>query len=233
MKWKLIKAGIIGSSGACGKEMIKALLKSEKVSDIVLITRRILPEWDELDEGSKLKIIQIPNFDELSSIQKELMGCNAFFCCIGANSFAKNRLIDIDYKYAIEWANIAKYCQVPYYSIISSYGAKKGAHPFYLNLKWEIEEKLREMEFKCLTILRPCMITERKDQENRFSDKLYKVLKWVGVPYASVGCIAQVQLLTAAQFIEQEKESYSLPSNIVQIYSNKEIKNIQIKTIGI
>ena len=61
------KIAIIGATGAIGKEIVRTGLQETKVTQITLIIRKKIPEWEN-DSTNKLKFIELENFDNLDAI---------------------------------------------------------------------------------------------------------------------------------------------------------------------
>ena len=78
------KICIIGATGAIGKEIVRTALAEAKVTQITLIIRKKLPEWEN-DPDNKLRFVELENFDNLEAISdsEHLQGIDAFFCTLG------------------------------------------------------------------------------------------------------------------------------------------------------
>ncbi len=67
-----LKAFVIGSTGAVGRELVQELVKSPKWEQITLIVRRKLEEWDQFTEAEKqrLKIVLKEDLDCLDDLSQ-------------------------------------------------------------------------------------------------------------------------------------------------------------------
>lgn len=84
-----LKAIVLGASGAVGRDLVLELLKSQKWSQITVLVRKKLEEWDILEpsQKQKLKIILQDSLNGLSDPSKwDLNGYSTIFCCLGARA---------------------------------------------------------------------------------------------------------------------------------------------------
>ena len=222
-----LRAAIIGGTGACGRELIRAMIEHPKVGKVIVLTRRKLDEW-ALMPAEKIQIIELKSLDNLDSFDKGIFaGCDVFFCCVGGRvKMGKEEFRKVDYHYPCDFGELAHICGVPHYSIITSKGASKKAWTLYFKTKGEVEQTLIDSKFKYLSILRPGMITAREN-DKRFTDKLAKVVKAIPlVANATAKRVADVQLMDALAYHLKMKD-LSPEKGILKIYENKEIKNIK------
>ena len=53
-----LKAAIIGCTGATGKELVRLMLNDSRYEKVVLLARRKLEEWDEMEDFSDLSELE-------------------------------------------------------------------------------------------------------------------------------------------------------------------------------
>jgi aspartate-semialdehyde dehydrogenase len=67
---KKFKIGLIGATGAIGKEIVRYVKKDPRIEELTLLVRKRLDEWKDEDFlPVKLKVIERPNFDDISDLK--------------------------------------------------------------------------------------------------------------------------------------------------------------------
>ena len=66
---KKIKIALIGATGAIGKEIVRHAKKDQRIEELCLVVRKRLDEWKDEDFGCKLKVVQMENFDDMTSLK--------------------------------------------------------------------------------------------------------------------------------------------------------------------
>lgn len=66
---KKVKVALIGATGAIGKEIVKHAKSEPRLEELCLVVRKRLDEWKDEDFGCKLKVIQMDNFDDMSTLK--------------------------------------------------------------------------------------------------------------------------------------------------------------------
>ncbi|KAM3143761.1 hypothetical protein pb186bvf_004037, partial [Paramecium bursaria] len=170
-----LKALIIGATGAIGRELITELIASPKWSEINVIVRRQLPQWQLYDPvlQKKLKVIQVENMDELQNTEKwKFQDINTFFCLLGSRTKEGEALFTkVDYHYPVYGAEIAKKNNIPHYSLLTSVGADKSSMFLYIRVKGQVEEAIKSHKFLRTSIFRPGLLMNR-DNDDRWIEKV-------------------------------------------------------------
>ena len=166
------KATILGATGLIGSHLLDLLKNDESFTEIKILVRR------QIDiNHPKIKIAVI-DFDDKMAFQSAIVPNSVIFCAVGTTSTKvkgnKDLYRKVDYDIPINAAKfgLAKDCQQ--FIIISSLGANAKSSNFYTKLKGEVEERLMELNYTTLHILRPSLLLgERK--EFRFGEILAKL----------------------------------------------------------
>jgi putative NADH-flavin reductase len=69
---KKVKVALIGATGAIGKEIVKHAKKDQRIEELCLVVRKRLEEWKDEDFSCKLKVVQMENFDDMTSLKDQL-----------------------------------------------------------------------------------------------------------------------------------------------------------------
>ena len=161
------KAIVIGGTGMVGLQLVKQLIEDEKYDEIISLVRRSSginnPKLQE-------KII---NFDEPES-WSDLVTGDVLFSTLGttiAQAKTKDAQFKVDYTYQFIVAETAAKNGVETYVLISSAGANSKSRVFYTNMKGKLEDAVRALSFKQITIIRPGQLAGNR-VEKRKSEKI-------------------------------------------------------------
>ena len=145
---------IFGSSGLVGNDLLSIMLKNNSYNCIKLFVRSI-PKVN----NSILEIIQT-DFTNLEKYKENIAGDDCFFC-IGTthrDTPDKNEYRRIEYDIPVQAAQIAKLNSVNTFIYVSSMGANSNSSGSYLKNKGQVEEKLKELNFPKLALIRPSIL---------------------------------------------------------------------------
>ncbi len=155
---------IVGSTGAVGQAVLSLALDDPRVSQIIAPTRRPLPPHPKL-ENPVVDFTALPEDAPWWSV-------DAVICTLGttinaAGSQAAFAAVDRDLP--IQFARMAQTAGATSFALTSSLGASLAGN-FYLRVKAEAEQGIRDVGFKQLTIVRPSLIDARRP-ELRFGER--------------------------------------------------------------
>ncbi len=158
---------LFGSSGLVGGHLLNQLIKNTNYSKIKLFVR-LVPEITD----SKVEIIKT-DFNNLENHKEDIIGDDCFFC-IGTtkkNSPDKDEYRRVELEVPKEIAKIAKSNLVNSFIFVSALYANPKSLADYVKFKGLVEEKLKELNFPKLAIMRPSFLMgDRK--EKRVSEKI-------------------------------------------------------------
>ena len=158
---------VIGSTGLIGSQLVDILLESEHYQKVVIFVKR--------ESGkSHPKLEQhIINFDAPETYQHLVKG-DDLFCTIGTTikkAGGQSAFRKVDYEYPIAFSKIAKTNKIKQFLIVSSLGANKGSNNFYLKTKGEIQDFLKDCDFKSVAVLQPSLLLGNRT-EFRLGEKV-------------------------------------------------------------
>ena len=158
---------IIGSTGLIGSHLLNILLESDDYIKVIAFTKR--------DIGIRHpKLTQhIIDFDKPETY-KELVVGDDFFCTIGTtikNAEKKKAFRAVDFGYPKQFAAFALLNKVKQFLIISSLGADANSGNFYLKTKGEIQDFLKDCDFKSVAVLQPSLLLGNRT-EFRLGEKV-------------------------------------------------------------
>ena len=158
---------LAGSSGLVGSYALQNLLSDNRVGKIILVSRTA---QDILNP----KIIQvISSLDLLDSVDLNNYGIDfvdAAICALGSTikkAGDKEAFKKVDKDFVINIASLSKRHGSTQFAVVSALGAQAKSRFFYNQVKGEMEEALRALNFSKLTIIRPSLILgERKEMRS-------------------------------------------------------------------
>jgi len=155
---------LAGSSGLVGSLALKNLLADSDVGKIILVSRT-------KQDISNDKILQIiGSLDLLDTVNLSDYGIehiDAGLCALGSTikkAGGKEAFKKVDKDFVENVAIFAKKFGAKQFAVISALGADPKSSIFYNQVKGEMEEGLKKLNFSKLTIIRPSLILgERKE----------------------------------------------------------------------
>ena len=119
------------------------------------------------------------DFSDNESFKSAIAGSDAIFCAVGTTQ--KKVKGDSAAYYKVDYdipVNAAQFCEetgCPVFLLVSSVGADSKSKNFYLKLKGEVEDKLREMKIASVSVFRPSMLLGNRN-EFRFGEEVAKAI---------------------------------------------------------
>ena len=179
---KNYKAIVIGATGGVGTYLVQKLMDSELCSKVTVISRM------ECTKAPKLTNIIWDDFSEYLLKDKDenvevFKNHDVLFCCLGAPEKALIGLMfnkkkyepmfqTIDYDYTVGVASVAFKAGIPHFSVISSSGlSEEGTFP-YIRIKWKMEQAVKRLGFKNLSIFHPSHLMKPARAEEKFLKKI-------------------------------------------------------------
>lgn len=162
---------LVGSSGLIGSHLLSELIRSEHISDILLLARR--PSGISDPKVREL----ILNFDDLD-LYADYLKADIIFSCLGTtrgqvSDQTEYRKIDLEYPVKILQLGMLKGLQQ--FHIVTSIGADASSANSYLRLKGELEDRLKSLGVPSLHIYQPSFLKGTRAQ-NRPAEKLINLV---------------------------------------------------------
>jgi uncharacterized protein YbjT (DUF2867 family) len=170
---KRSKAAVIGSTGLIGGHLAELLHKDPAYEMVRLVVRRPV-RFDH----PKFQIKEI-DFEDHDAFRAAVSDVDVLFCAVGTTTKKVKgdrqayRKVDVDIP-----LNAAKFFgegDGQHFLVVSSIGAGSTSRTFYLRLKGEVEEKLRETDIPSVSVFRPSLLLGKRG-EHRFGERF---AQWV------------------------------------------------------
>ena len=160
-------AVIIGATGLVGNHLMLRLLNDDDFGKVKIFVRNSTGiKHPKLEE-------HLINFDLKKTYKKEVTG-DVLFSCLGTTrqqAKSKSQQYKVDFTYQYYFAKTASKNKVPTYVLVSSSGANKDSKLFYLRMKGELEEAVKNLKFKQIHIVQPSVI-QGKRSKARIGEKI-------------------------------------------------------------
>ena len=158
---------VIGATGLVGSALVNKLTTAEHVEKIITLTRR------PSNHASSKVENHVVNFNQLEDDASLFKG-DFLFSCLGttrsqAGSIAAQREVDLEYQFKA--AQLATQNGVSHYLLISSNGANDKSKNPYLKMKGELEQRIKLLPFKRISLFQPSLLMGPRKQF-RFGEKL-------------------------------------------------------------
>ena len=157
---------VIGATGATGKDLVVQLLEDAAFDNVHIYVRR------DVDIHHDKLHVHVVDFDKMDE-WKDLLHGDVLFSALGTTikkAGSQQAQWKIDYTYQYEVAKAAKANGVETVALVSSAWATADSKIFYTRMKGQLEEDVKKLGFRSLSIMRPPSLI-RKDTD-RFGERL-------------------------------------------------------------
>ena len=151
---------IFGASGLVGSHLLKELIKSPVYNQILVFNRK------KRTYRSKKIVQHVIDFSNLREHIDLIQGHDLFYC-IGSTikkAGSKKKFIEIDLIYPTEIARLAAANKVNQFLLVSSVDADATSFFFYSQVKGEVENALRQLEFWALHLFQPSLLLGQRKE---------------------------------------------------------------------
>lgn len=152
---------ILGATGLVGQQVLDLALSDHRIGRITAPTRRPVAERPKLSN---------PRVDYRNLAGTDWWHADAVICALGTTLKAaggKAGLREVDFRFVLDAAWLAKRAGVARFVLNSSLGADPDSANFYLKTKGETEQALAAMGFSALTLVRPSLLDGGPRPERR------------------------------------------------------------------
>jgi uncharacterized protein YbjT (DUF2867 family) len=162
-------ATLIGATGLIGGELLNLILNDDYFETVRVLVRRPLNR-----NNPKLEK-KLVDFNDNDSLLVALDNSDIVFCAVGTTQKKvkgdKEAYRKIDYDIPVHAARFCKMTGCKTFVFVSSVGANSKSNNFYLKLKGEVEDAVKEVGLESVHIMRPSMLLGNRE-EFRFGEKI-------------------------------------------------------------
>ncbi|MBS1655587.1 MAG: NAD(P)H-binding protein, partial [Bacteroidetes bacterium] len=166
-------AVIAGATGLIGNELLQQLLSNPDYAIVRILIRRPLSiEHPKLEK-------RLVDFTDADSLLIELTNADVLFCAVGTtNKKVKGDKVayrKVDYDIPVRLAQLCKMTGCKTFVLVSAIGANAKSSNFYLQLKGEAEEAVKETGLESIHIMQPSILLGNR-KEKRPAEKTGQLL---------------------------------------------------------
>ena len=162
-------ATIIGATGLIGGELLNLILNDDYFEAVRVLVRR---PFNRNNPKLEKKLV---DFNDNDSLLVALDNSDIVFCAVGTTQKKvkgdKEAYRKIDYDIPVHAARFCKMTGCKTFVFVSSVGANSKSNNFYLKLKGEVEDAVKEVGLESVHIMRPSMLLGNRE-EFRFGEKI-------------------------------------------------------------
>jgi uncharacterized protein YbjT (DUF2867 family) len=165
---------LFGATGAVGGEALKALLELPGVEQVTVLGRR---KVEAPSAGGKL-VQAVVDLADPPSFAGYLKGQSYAICALGLgqpSKVTKEEFIRVDRDLVLGIARACREAGVKGFSMLSAVGADAHSSVWYSQVKGQLEEGLRQLNFERLWLFRPSMIVTPTNRYDWLQGFLLKV----------------------------------------------------------
>ena len=163
----IMKAVVIGGSGATGRELVSQLLEDSRFEEVLVLLRK--PFFGKRKGLTEVVV----DFEHLEDYKHYIQG-DVAFSCLGTTLKAagsKEAQWRVDHDYQLAFASLAKENGVKSFVLLSAVGAHEDASFFYNKMKGTLERNIRKLGFLQLVIVQPGGI--ERPNSDRLGEKIF------------------------------------------------------------
>jgi uncharacterized protein YbjT (DUF2867 family) len=171
-------ATVLGATGLIGSQLVELLQEDKYFTNVRVVVRR------EVSFNNPAIDVRVIDFADYSSFKKSIEGSDSLFCAVGTTQkkVKGDRFMyrKVDYDIPVHAAQFCLKAGCQHFLLVSSVGANSKSNNFYLKLKGEVEDELRKINLRSISIFRPSMLLGERN-EFRAGELLGKAL---AVPFS-------------------------------------------------
>ena len=147
---------LCGATGLVGRALLNELLDDDAFAEVVALVRR--PLGHDAPHGRLRE--RVVNFDMLEA-HADLFRVQQIFWALGSTikrAGSQERFRAIDYGYAEKVARLGRAAGAQHFLMVSALGADANSRVFYNRVKGEVEDMVKSLGYRAVTIVRPSFL---------------------------------------------------------------------------
>lgn len=168
-------AVVIGASGLIGSQVLEQLLKDASFSLVKILVRTPLDI-----KHSKLQQ-ELVDFNNDEDFRNKLGSGDCIFCCVGTTQKKvhgdKEAYRKVDFDIPVNAARFGIENGFKKYFLVSAVGANEESKNFYLKLKGETENAIKEFNFESIGIFQPSILLGARNEKRSGEAIVKKLMK--------------------------------------------------------
>lgn len=165
---------ILGASGLVGAECVRQFAESSRFARVIAIARRPLEKMPMRVET------HVIDFDRLNEAA-QLFRVSHIVCALGTTikkAGTQERFRRVDHDYPLAAARLGLGEGARHFLLVSALGASATSRIFYSRVKGEVEDAIRALPYRSVTIVRPSLLLGER-AEVRLGESIGKLFAGV------------------------------------------------------
>jgi uncharacterized protein YbjT (DUF2867 family) len=165
---------ILGATGLVGSECVRQFAESRDFARVVALARRPLASAIARVEG---KVIDFERLDDAA----EQFHVSHIVCALGTTmkkAGSQEQFRRVDQEYTLAAARLGVREGVRHFLLVSALGANARSRVFYSRVKGEVEDAIRALPYRSVTIVRPSLLLGERT-EVRLGESIGKLFAGV------------------------------------------------------
>lgn len=167
---------VLGATGLVGRKVLDLLASDPAFGRVVAIARRKFAE--AMAPRVEAQVVDLEHLEGRQDLFRVDQVICAFGTTVKAVGGSKARFRDIDYGIPLAAARLALQEGARHFLLVSALGADPQSRIFYNRVKGELEDALRTLGFRSITIVRPSLLLGDR-QEFRLGEEVAKRFAWL------------------------------------------------------
>lgn len=214
-------ATVFGSTGLIGTHLVELLQADSYYDNVRLLVRRPVNATGK----AEAKLIDFTDYD---SYRTGIYGSKAVFCAVGTTlkkvKGDKTTYRKIDFDIPVKAAQLCKETGCENFLLVSSVGANSKSNNFYLRLKGEVENAVKDAGCKSISVFRPSILLgDRK--ENRLGESIGKICMQI-FSFSMIGKLEKYKPIHAREVAAAMVAASKKNSQGFSIYEYRSIKKL-------
>lgn len=152
-------AVLIGATGATGAALLPLLLEADAYDCVQTFTRRPISLSHPKLEAHVVDFSEMAHWSDLSEVDDVFLVMGTTLKQAGSRAAQ----YEVDFTFQAEFAKLARACGAKRCFIVSSPGADPNSRNFYLRIKGELDEYVRQLGYQTI-VFKPSLIKARRSQ---------------------------------------------------------------------
>ena len=167
---------LLGATGLVGRHCLEQLAADPFFERVVVVARRRFAEATAPRvEGHVLDFADLESHAGVFAVDQVLCALGTTIRAVGGS---RERFREVDLGIPLTAARIARKNGARHFLLVSALGASASSRVFYLRVKGELEDALRSLGFRSVTIVRPSLLLGDRG-EFRLGEEVVKRFGWL------------------------------------------------------
>ncbi|MCE7863712.1 MAG: NAD-dependent epimerase/dehydratase family protein [Bacteroidetes bacterium CHB5] len=177
-------AVLAGATGLIGNQLLQLLLTDTVYEKVIALSRKPIPTAHPKLENV---LLNVDEWTKLSNLKADDV-----FCCLGTTirqAKSKEAFRKVDFEYPVELAKALKQNGATCFLLVSALGADKNSRIFYNQVKGEVEEAIKNLNYPATYIFRPSLLLGDRNEQRSGEEAakiFYKIFGWL-IPQKYMG----------------------------------------------